>query len=589
MQTKNQKSRKLICLLVFLFGLLLISTSNNLVVEAQYQVNFDFGFTAITASVPDIIEPSVPILITPEDGEVVVVTKPSFSWYGSSDNVGVTRYELWIDDTIYLNSILPVDQDVAVYTLVVDTDNNTLSLTIKQALLEGSHNWRIVAADAANNQSTSATWNFEIDTVAPELSIHSIEGNAVLITTQNTQTIPTDPIVTVSNSPLISGLTEPFTTLYVFFSLPDQPTTTTTYAVGASGMWSYQFPTLPSNQVATLTLLVQDDVGHTNVLTPIRFIFDPAPTPTPAPSGVVVVTTTPTGTAPSPTPTISTLITLTPSRRPTPRPRIVLPGLTATPTPTIRFSDRSPIQPVLTVLNEREPEYVLSQGKNATWYLSRKEPIGWQLLAPILLLLPLLILIGSIAKKMYRAPFWVILHAIWWVLFGDQDTAHGKVENSKNNKPLWLIPIKRHSKSNTSSDEFIAITNRKGVFKFFSIDKGVHTFTPVWQNLLYPTKTKRPQSTPWHRHYLREKIEIRDGLPLPMIIIPVDQLQKQSNMEERLLLAMEWKGTLVVMQTIALTTLYVLNPTTVTAITFIISLCMGLVRFYKSHWVEKGQ
>lgn len=526
--------------------------------QAQYHVSFDVGVTSVTASVPDIEPPTIPILISPEDESILTISKPTFEWYASTDNVGVDHYDLWLDGSLYLANIPTYDIETGFYTLDVNESTDILSLTVKQAIADGVHTWRITVADAADNQATSATWDFSIDTLVPSLSITEIEGNAVLITTADSETLPSKPIVTSTNAPLISGLGEANTTLLIILNIPGVGTTTTIYNIGAGGTWSFQFPELDDNVLATLTLLIEDEAGHTNVLSPIQFIFNPSATPAPS-STVVTATSGP----PS---------NVTPTFRPIDHAGTVSP--TPFPVPS------SPAQPFIRLFNTPKTDFIIKRGQgNVSFVTTEPEPF-WQWLAPLILIGPLLASLLLLASKFGRLPNLATLRLYWWIFGWNPDQpADGEVHDRGSLRSLWLIPVRTRN-INTNKLEIITLTNQYGDFLLPQLKEATYTLEPIWSGLSFPSIAKRPESLPWHRFYLGEKATYDRELPWPFIHIPVEQLRLQPQWEKRLLEAMEWRGLVVTIQIVVLTIFYIAHPTLVTGIPVIICLLLGFVRYF---------
>lgn len=568
-----QQNSALRCLLLVVFACYL-SLFNSSPVWAQLGVNLDFGGSITTAHVPDIVPPSTPILISPEDGDLVVVNKPSFLWYGSTDNVAVDHYQLWINSGLYFSNIPISDLETAFFDLTYDNGTNTYTLTTKQSLIDGNYTWSIVAVDAANNESTSATWSFTVDTLVPNLSITLIEGKTVLITTTDTGTIPTSPIVTSTNAPLISGTGEANTTLLIVLSIPGEDTTIATYNIGAGGTWSYQFPTLEDNVLATLSLIIEDDAGHNNVLSPIEFIHNPSPTATPAPSGVVVVTATPTLTGmPTATPTPTPRATTYP-------PTFFLSALTPTPFPTRPPSEQSPIEPFIRLFSTPKTEFVISRGHdNVTAVSTEKRPF-FEYLSFIFLVLPLITTALMVLTRFRRLPDIQILRYLWWFFGFDKNRKpDGEIHDRVTLEGFYLIPITLVNES-TGKSFVAAVSDRHGFFALPKLEDTCYRFFPDWNNLSFPSHAKRPESLPWHKYYQGEKVALKSDIPWPFLHIPVERKQKQSKLEARLLDASLWRGSIFYAQAFILVLLYLLSPSAFTAVPLLIFVVLGFLRLY---------
>ena len=104
----------------------------------------------------DITPPSVPNLISPPDGSATNDSTPTFIWNASTDNLSdVEHYILKYADNPDFSGADSIDTPDTAYT-----PTNSLADTI--------HYWKVKAVDRAMNASNwSATWNFEVDTQAP--------------------------------------------------------------------------------------------------------------------------------------------------------------------------------------------------------------------------------------------------------------------------------------------------------------------------------------------------------------------------------------------------------------------------------------
>lgn len=525
--------------------------------QAQVQISTSSA-SLVSATVPDIESPSIPILISPEDEAILTTNTPTFVWYGSTDNVGIDHYDFWLNELVYISNISPVDQDTAIFTLVVNEASNTFSLRIKEAISDGDYTWGIVASDAVSNTATSATWDFSIDTLAPYLSITKIEDETVLITTANSQTLPTEPVSTKHKDPLISGLGEPNTTLLIILAIPGQNTVSTTYIIGSGGTWSYQFPNLDKNTLVTLTLIIEDSAGHTNTLTPIQFIYKSL-TETPASPTVEAPTTTS-----------------------YPRPTIYLAALTPTPYPTLRPSEQSPLQPFITLFNRPKSDLVIKRGKDKVTFITEERRPFWEWLSPAILLLPTLIMVIILVYQFGRVPDITMIKIIlWWFGWRNKQKPDGEVHDRSSLKPLLLIPIEVVNPVSKEST-IVSVTNRSGEFLLPKLEPGDLILNPKWSGLQFPSIAKRPQSVPWHRFYLGEIVSYNNDLPWPFVHIPVEQLKKQSSWYKLIIESTQWRGPLFTVQLVAIVSVILLSPSLLTGIPLLICCVLGLLRFFSN-------
>jgi hypothetical protein len=537
--------------------ILWILCSNFYQTHAQVQISSGSA-SLVSATVPDIESPSIPILISPEDEAILTTSTPTFVWYGSTDNVGIDHYDFWLNGVAHISDISPVDQDTAIFTLVVNEDDNTFSLTIKEAISDGDYTWGIVASDAVSNTATSATWDFSIDTLAPYLSITKIEDETVLITTANSQTLPSEPFSTKHKDPLISGLGEPNTALLIILAIPGQNTLSTTYSIGSGGTWTYQFPSLDKNTLVTLTLIIEDSAGHTNTLTPIQFIYKSSAESTISPTVEAPTTTS------------------------YPRPSIYLVALTPTPYPTLRPSEQSPLQPFITLFNRSKSDLVIKQGKDRVTFISEERRPFWEWLSPAMLVLPSLVMVIILIRLFGRAPDrTLIMLILWWFGWRNKQKPDGEVHDRSSLKPLWLIPIEVVNPISKES-MVVSVTDRIGEFLLPKIEAGELILKPKWSGLQFPSIAKRPQSVPWHRFYLGEVVSYNNELPWPFIHIPVEQLKKQSSLNRLVLDSTQWHGPLFTIQLVVMLSVILLSPSFLTGIPLLISCVLGFLRYFSN-------
>lgn len=534
-----------------------IFCSNFYQAQAQVQISTSSA-SLVSATVPDIESPSIPVLISPEDEAILTTSTPTFVWYGSTDNVGIDHYDFWLNEVTHISNISPVDQDTAIFTLVVNEDNNTFSLTIKEAISDGDYTWSVVASDAVSNTATSATWDFSIDTLAPYLSITKIEDETVLITTANSQTLPTEPFSTKHKDPLISGLGEPNTTLLIILAIPGQNTVSTTYSIGSGGTWTYQFPSLDKNTLVTLTLIIEDSAGHTNTLTPIQFIY----------KSLTETLVSPTVEAPTTTSH--------------PKPTIYLVALTPTPHPTLRPSEQSPLQPFITLFNRPKSDLVIKRGKDKVTFITEERRPFWEWLSPAILLLPTLIMVIILVYQFGRVPDITMIKIIlWWFGWRNKQKPDGEVHDRSSLKPLLLIPIEVVNPVSKEST-IVSVTNRSGEFLLPKLEPGDLILNPKWSGLQFPSIAKRPQSVPWHRFYLGEIVSYNNDLPWPFVHIPVEQLKKQSSWYKLIIESTQWRGPLFTVQLVAIVSVILLSPSLLTGIPLLICCVLGLLRFFSN-------
>ena len=132
-------------------GSALTEGTHNWTVKAYDALDNERSATSTFTLRIDETQPTVFSPSTPRLREFVTAAIPHFTWQASSDaGSGLSHYELWIDGSL--------NQD--------NLPGNTANAS--GPLPEGGHYWLVKAEDNAGNVRTSATYNFFIDTQAPE-------------------------------------------------------------------------------------------------------------------------------------------------------------------------------------------------------------------------------------------------------------------------------------------------------------------------------------------------------------------------------------------------------------------------------------
>lgn len=229
--------------------------------------------STITATVPDIVPPSAPILIAPENDSLLRDSKPSFVWLKSTDNVGVTGYRLFMDGVLLFDNIPTSAISNSSFVLKYKEDIGEFTLTPKSGLSNGSHTWKIQAFDDRDNTSDSTTWEFEIDTQAPQFLITTIEDQETSISAFDFSTIPTEAIELSANQPTIGGTGEAKSTVQVTINIEGSDPEIVTFEIDDEGNWSWQMGILPRDVEIRLDFLITDQVGNISILENLRLIL----------------------------------------------------------------------------------------------------------------------------------------------------------------------------------------------------------------------------------------------------------------------------------------------------------------------------
>lgn len=303
----------------------------------------------VTATVPDHIPPSTPILISPPDGAVIADNTPTLSWYESTDNMGVAYYRLYLNGRLYLDNLPLTAHETSAYILEYDALNGIYYLTLKDALPDRSYSWQIRVYDFAGNVSESVIWTFTVDTLAPTFIVKKIGDVYTNISAQNPASVPEDPVLLFrndpdGNEPTIIAIGEAYSEVRLRVTIPNDPEQIHYATINSHGNYEFKLGILPRDVDIRLDFTITDRAGHVSVLEELYIRIDthywpgtPTPTPTSSsifPTYILTPTPTPTEAVPpwptpyaTPTPTIILgKITPVPIASPTPTPTPKKPG-----------------------------------------------------------------------------------------------------------------------------------------------------------------------------------------------------------------------------------------------------------------------
>jgi hypothetical protein len=325
---------------------------------------------SIKATMPDILPPSVPILIEPSDGSLLAENKPSFKWYESSDNVGLFYYSFYLDGNILYNNIPLVSTANEHYSLNYDVINGVYTLTPKDTILDGNHTWKIAVADYANLTAASDTWSFTIDTLAPTFILKKIGDTAVDISSANPGSVPSDPIIifandATANEPLLIAAGEANSEVRLTVLFPDDPTQNFTKNVDGNGYYELKLGILPRDTDIRLDFIILDSAGHISILEKVYFRISLQYWPTASPTPTATSTTSP---SPSPSPTLTKTLSPKPSTTKTLTPTIN-PTITISPSPSATPSGIIPIIPPREIIHNVSNDIVEALPESTASYI----------------------------------------------------------------------------------------------------------------------------------------------------------------------------------------------------------------------------
>jgi len=226
----------------------------------------------VTATVPDSLPPTTPILIAPENNSLLNINQPVFSWYGCLSNK-VSHYQIWLDGVLWFNNLPLVSHSTSQYSLTYSASSNIYELTPASGLDDGLHTWKIVVYDTSEYYADSTTWSFTIDTQAPVLVVTQVGGAYVTISSQDLDTVPDDPIKLNYNEPILKGTGEIGAQVHLSVIVPEHNNPTYLFTIGSSGTWQVDLPILPRDTVIELIFIITDPAGNVSALTGIKLII----------------------------------------------------------------------------------------------------------------------------------------------------------------------------------------------------------------------------------------------------------------------------------------------------------------------------
>ena len=177
------------CVVIFSFSFLVLRS------PALALDNPATGSATVTATVPNLLEPDTPVLISPVNNATINTTAPTFIFNPSWGTVYVNHYQLFIDGQLDTNNI--------------PQSTNTIMVNASNSLEEGQHTWMITAIGNNTINRNSATWSFTIDTIAPLILITDVAGQTTSLSSYDLTTIPDGlTFTTAQTQPIISGQSE---------------------------------------------------------------------------------------------------------------------------------------------------------------------------------------------------------------------------------------------------------------------------------------------------------------------------------------------------------------------------------------------
>ncbi|MCA9369051.1 hypothetical protein KC721_02030 [Candidatus Woesebacteria bacterium] len=508
--------------LLFLLPLKVIGQSGGVAPGETLSTNPKSREQTVTAIVPDIIPPSTPILISPEDESVLTTSTPTFEWQASTDNVGVDHYQLWIDDSLLFDNIPTTAVSNGNYTLLYDSSSNHYFLTPTSPTGDGDHTWQVHAYDAADNYSESVIWDFTIDTTAPYFEITDIGPESVAINTGDANSVPTEPIHLADNEPLLVGKGEEGAEVQLTITIPGDPTQNHTFTVGSGSNWSFQIGILPRGEIITLDFVISDASGNISIISDLQIIIDPIVIiipPQPSPTPFSTPTPTP-GVTPSPEATPSATPSPVPSPSPAPSPIIIIPISPP------REIVHEIIQETIELLPEEVvtsiPAQIVAQ---VAQIINRLSPFGALLITaapPLISLLSLLLQFGG------NLSWQLLLRILQAIGLLPAQEPQGIVFNSETNEPVPFAILTIEGTDPEANIFETVVTDENGIYQGIQLPKGEYLITVKHEEFVFPTAKNRPKYLSITDFYKGETFTVSNDKTHQLFLIPVDPISKEA-------------------------------------------------------------
>ncbi|NCN83179.1 MAG: hypothetical protein GW947_04410 [Candidatus Pacebacteria bacterium] len=445
----------------------------------------------VTAFVADHISPAIPILISPENGHSITTGRPQFRWYYTTDNIGVAKYQLFIDGELFQDNIPITSQTTSEYVLDYVALDQIYGLIHSITLADGVHTWKIKAYDVLINNSESATWTFTVDTVAPAFVVTKIVDKTTSISAQDVSTIPVDPIEIPTRNPILVGTGEANSSVVMTVRLPSGEIETHTFAISASGTWDIQLFDLPRGETIYLDFTIIDQVGHISTLIDLPLII--APLTISIPGLLEPININP--------PTI-----LEPLFQPTQ----IIEKITYSP-----LDQKLPSS--LQTASETLP--IIFQQPSRNLFKLLLSVIGLILISSI----PLTKITILLARFGRQLSLHLILEVLKVIGLLPKGPAHGIVFEVRSQEPVPFATI--IFQGNTSSGlpySLTKLTDKEGLYGYHELPKGVFQASALSDNFSFPTLTPAPQGFLWNNFYRGQAFEQTTETGAPSLFLPMD-------------------------------------------------------------------
>ncbi|HYD34820.1 MAG TPA: Ig-like domain-containing protein [Vitreimonas sp.] len=475
----------------------------------------------VTATVPDNLPPTAPVLISPNNNSYVTINKPSFVWQASSDDNGISHYKMSLDGVDYIDNIPTTATDNATYTLTYNAVSDEYTLTPKTGLSEGTHTWKIRGTDTLGNGSDSATWTFTIDTQAPAFVITQLGTATTSISSQDISTIPSTPLELSANEPLLVGTGEANSSVQLTVSIPDDPTQNFSFSITGSSTWEQQLGILPRDVTILLDFVITDLAGNVSILSNVPFtipspviIFPPAsasPSPSPTPSPAA---STEPGASPSPTPEVF------PNPSPSPSPLIVIPYI---PPREVAHSFTQELAENLSFLTDAVPAPIRETVAEVANTIA---PTSGLIVATSIPLISTVAVASQFGWSVSPDLIIKILQALGLLPAGKPQ---GLVYDSETRQPIAFVVLTITSQDPEHLIKETVVTDADGVYRGFKLPPGKYILEANQQEYRFPTRLARPPYLSMNDFYKGEVFTVTQNNQDQLFLIPMDRLTELPN------------------------------------------------------------
>lgn len=548
----------LLCSVILLFASFSRTISPQLLKIVKAATNL------VTATVPDYEPPAAVALIAPEDEAGLTTSSVTFQWYGTTDERGMSYYQLIIDNLNYFGDLPLTSYSTSEYTMTYDSGSNIYTLTPTDEFNDGTHYWYVRAYDITDLYTDSDIWEFTIDTTAPAFVITDIGDEEVSISAADPGSVPSSPVELDDNEPLFQGTGESGSSVQATFTIPGDPTQNFTFSI-SGGVWNLQLGILPRDTTIEADFVITDAVGNVSVLNDVPFRIRSAPstaTPTPSPTATPTPTPSPSpspSTNPSPSPSASPGVSPTPTAEPTatptpsPTPVVVATSPTPSPSPTPRPIIQLPPDLPVTPIRPREAAYEVIQETIERIPVSVRvafENIPDGVKQTVSQAAPY-----SVAVATAAVPAWTLLQLLqYWSQFSfgflirilqalgllPVGKSRGLVYNSKTYEPVpfaLLTFIQINPQNPEEVDEMLiretVVTDTDGIYKGITLPEGTYRIAVSHQDFSFPSQRPRPVQFSMHDFYLGEPFDITSERDEVSFLIPVDPLSDEADAKAR--------------------------------------------------------